>query len=128
MNGDYFFESLPEDEKIVAKLLRSLVLNTLHNVTEKFSYNVPYYYKQRRICFIWHSSVPSSGKTNGVIFGFCYGYLLPFPDSYMELGERKQVSMKTFLYPREIDIQMILSLLSEAEKIDVQFAKVKRKK
>ncbi|MDI9356541.1 MAG: DUF1801 domain-containing protein [Chitinophagaceae bacterium] len=126
MNIHYFLGSLPEDEKIITNLLHSIICNTLHNVKEKFAYNVPFYYKNRRICFIWPASAPLSGKTKGVTFGFCYGYLLPFTDSYMELGQRKQVSMKTFVHPQEVDIQMMKYILAEAEKIDASFAKRKK--
>ena len=47
-----FLDFLPENERVIVDELREIVLESLGDVTEKLSYNVPYYYGNKRICFI----------------------------------------------------------------------------
>lgn len=48
---------LPESERQITQFLRQIVLDNLPNCTEKLSYNVPYYFLNKSICFIWPGSV-----------------------------------------------------------------------
>ena len=109
---------LPPDELKLVERLQSLVLECIPDATEKLSYNVPYYYRHARICYIWPGSVPW-GKTvkQGVELGFCKGHRLADP-GYLERGTRKEVYTKTFYSTRDIDAATIRQLLYEAVAID----------
>ncbi|QMU30734.1 hypothetical protein [Adhaeribacter radiodurans] len=54
---DDFLAYLPEDELQIVEFLRRLVFYCLPNCTEKLAYNVPYYWVNKSICFIWPASV-----------------------------------------------------------------------
>lgn len=55
---DDFIEVLPENEHAIVKHLRVILMDCIPDAIEKLSYNVPYYYRHSRICFLWPSSVP----------------------------------------------------------------------
>ena len=67
---DEFLDYLPEQERRLVDFLREIVLDCIPDAREKLSYNVPYYSRNRRICFIWPSSIPwGKVKKEGVMFG-----------------------------------------------------------
>lgn len=116
---DDFLEYLPIHEKKIVDILRELILECIPDCVEKLSYNVPYYYRHSRICFIWPSSVPwGNVKLNGVQLGFCNGNLLNNDINYLEKGNRKQVYIKTFTDSKQIDKHLISSYLFDAIVID----------
>jgi hypothetical protein len=116
---------LPDEELKIVELLRELVFECIPDVKEKLAYNVPFYYRYSRICFIWPGSVPWGNKQKrGVDFGFCKGHLLSDP-CYLEAGNRKEVYIKTFYAPKEIDRNQVRQLLYEAAVIDEETRKPK---
>ncbi len=115
-----FWDYLPEDERIIVDVLRQIVLSNLPaNYKEKLSYNVPYFYGNRRICLIWPGSVPWGGIRSGVLFGFCQGNLLLDTENYLTHGTNKQVYYKIFHAVNEIDEAAIVKLLKEAVEVDM---------
>lgn len=113
-----FLDHLPPAELKLAERLRSLVQECLPDAKEKLSYNVPYYARHARICYIWPGSVPW-GKVpeGGVALGFCKGHLLA-DAGYLETGTRKEVYTKTFYTTRDIDADRVRQLLYEAAAVD----------
>ncbi|MEI6947571.1 DUF1801 domain-containing protein [Paraflavisolibacter sp. H34] len=123
-----FLHYLPEEELVMVELLRELTLECIPGVKEKLAYNVPFYYRYSRICFIWPGSVPWGKNTKpGVEFGFCKGHLLSDP-GYLNKGTRKEVYIKTFFTPKEIDRPALRQLLYEAVLIDEETRKSKNVK
>jgi hypothetical protein len=121
-----FWEFLPEEERIIVDLLRQIILKYLPaGFKEKLSYNVPYFYGNRRVCLIWPGSVPWGGFRSGVFLGFCQGNKLVDPDNYLDHGTNKQVYYKIFHSVDEIDEQAIVKLIEEAVAIDSKFEKGK---
>lgn len=54
---DEFLAFLPEEELLIVERLRKLIFYCLPEVREKLSFNVPYYFHHRHLCFIWPASV-----------------------------------------------------------------------
>ena len=116
---DEFLDHLPEHELEIVEELRRIVFECIPDAKEKLSYNVPYYSRRKRICFIWPSSVPwGNTPMKGVQFGFTSGYLLQDDGGYLDKGTRKQVYTKTFYSTDDIDAEMLRSLLFEALAVD----------
>lgn len=114
-----FFDAISPKERFLVDLLRSTILESIPDCKEKLSYNVPYFYKNRNICFIWPASIPwGNVPLDGVSLGFCYGNLLEDAEDYLDKGKRKQVYMKTFFEPTDITIETVMTLLKEAAEID----------
>lgn len=124
----HFLDYLTGEELEVVEALREIVLESVPEVIEKLAYNVPYYYRHRRICFIWPSSIPwGNVKKNGVLLGICEGHLLGDHD-YFSMGDRKQVAARTFFSINEIDADLVRYYLSRAVSIDDSFSPLKHKK
>ncbi|MCC5925901.1 MAG: DUF1801 domain-containing protein [Bacteroidetes bacterium] len=113
-----FLDYLPEHEREIVEALQSIIMQSLPECVEKLSYNVPFYYRKSRICYIWPASVPWGGVTSGVSLGFCRGHLLTDTSNYLEKGKRKQIYSKTFHSVDEIDPEMLMTYLYEAYEID----------
>jgi hypothetical protein len=118
-NIDSFLDYLPDNELQIVARLREIVLDIIPDVQEKLAYNVPYYYRFSRICFIWPSSVPwGSAEIKGVQFGFCNGNQLEDSIQYLQKGNRKQVYWKEFNKVQEIDAFLLQSYIIDAIKVD----------
>lgn len=114
-----FLEYLPPRERQLVDFLRALVFDCLPGCREKLAFNVPFYYRRSRICFIWPASVPwGNVKKGGVELGFVKGYRLQDELNYLEKGSRKEVYVKTFHQIGELDVPLIKSYLFEAWQID----------
>jgi hypothetical protein len=116
---DDMLASLPPVERTITDLLREIIFSTLPHVTERLAYNVPFYYGNSRICFIWPGSVPWGKTKEGVEFGFTKGYLLNDEWNYLERGNRKEVYIKTFLKPDQVRADILKMLLLEAAQVDL---------
>ncbi len=129
---DEIIQDLPRGEQVIVKRLRSLILECLTKAIEKNSYGVPFYTRNRLICFIWPPSI-YWGKNKkeyldkGVTLGFNQGYLFANDDGALLAEGRKQVYCMYFSTVKEINEDQVRALLFEADLIDQQFAKKKRK-
>jgi hypothetical protein len=113
------FEVLPENERIIADVLRQIILENLPTTCkEKISYNVPFFYGKKGICIIWPAAIPRGGIKEGVLLGFWYGNKLNDVDNYLSRGSNKQIFYRIFKSPEEIDEDAIVKLLREAVRID----------
>ena len=122
-----FLAYLPPEELEMVELLRTIVLESIPDCKEKLAYNVPFYYRHSRICFIWPGSVPWGKTKEGVEMGFCKGHLLS-DSSYLNAGDRKEVYIKTFQNVKEMNVAQLHALLYEAVLIDEELYRTKKKK
>jgi|SRR5688572_25960491 hypothetical protein len=133
---DQMIATLPRDEQVLVKRLRALVTECIPQATEK-TYDdmvMPFYTRNRMICFIWPPSVvwePNTDnekqKTKGVALGFNQGKLMSNENGVLLAEGRKQVYMMYFKKLGDIDENQLRALLFEAAMIDEQFAKKKKK-
>lgn len=111
---DDFLSHLPEEELTIVEFLRELVFECIPEVKEKLSYNVPFYSRRRRICYIWPASVPWGGIKEGVCFGFTKGKQM----SNVDLIDTKQISKQIFTKLRDIDVDLLREQIFEAVVLD----------
>lgn len=114
--------------------LRALILECLPKATEKVSYGVPFYSRNRMICFIWPPSIfwgpkrtLETQQAKGAVLGFCQGNRMSNEDGVLLAEGRKQVYCMYFHTLNEINENQIRALLFEAELIDESFAKKKKR-
>lgn len=120
---DEFLEFLPDHERNIVEILRQIVQECMPEAREKLSYNVPYYWLKKRVCYIWPSSVPwGKVQRHGVLLGFCRGQHIPDDIGYLNKGERKEVASKTFLREQDIDADLLRSYLYAAVLADQESA------
>jgi hypothetical protein len=127
--------NLPRNEQVLVKRLRALIVECIPQATEKAYHDlsIPFYTRNRLICFIWPPSVfwePGANhakrKAKGVSLGFNQGKLMSNEDGVLLAEGRKQVYMMYFKELDEIDEARVRALLFEAAMIDEQFVKKKR--
>jgi len=125
-----FLDYLPEDELRIVEALRSIVLDTLPDVKEKLSYNVPFYALKRGIGFIWPAAVlwGKTRKYDGVRLGFTKGYLMDDPDGFLLAGKRRFVMCHDFLDVKEIDLDVVRSFLFQAAVLDDEYHQNRKSK
>ncbi len=125
-------DSLPKAEQIIVKRFRTIILDCLPKAEEKNSYGVPFYRRNRMICFVWPSSIQweQTKKIDSeklVVLGFCQGNLMANEDKVLLAEGRKQVYCMYFKTLAQINEPQIRALLYEAGMIDEEFKKKKRK-
>lgn len=134
---DQMIATLPPDEQVLVKRLRALVTDSIPQATEKVYEGqvMPFYTKNRLICFIWPPSADWKSNVNyekqkakGVALGFNQGKLMSNENGVLLAEGRKQVYMMYYKKLDDIDEKKIRALLFEAAMIDEQFAKKKKKK
>jgi hypothetical protein len=118
MNLLHLYEILTEDEKIMVDVLRGMVKTRIPDCKEKFSFGVPFFYRNKGICIIWPASVPRGGFKQGVLLGFWNGKLLNDHHGYLTKGTNKKVYYKIYRSYEEIDEDRVNELLDEAVEID----------
>ena len=127
---DEIILGLPRAEQVIVKRLRSLILECLPKAEEKNSYGVPFYRRNRLICYIWPPSIrwgpekPNDRKE--VVLGFNQGNLMSNEDGVLLAEGRKQVYCMYFNSLHEINDEQIRALLFEAGMVDEAFKKKKR--
>ena len=128
---------LPKPEQVIVKKLRALIVECLPKAIEepKYGSGVPFYTRNRMICFIWPSSISwglkrteEIKKTKLVTLGFCQGNLMSNEDGVLKAEGRKQVYCMYINSIAEIDDEKIQAMLYEAELIDEAFGRKKKAK
>ena len=128
--------NLPRNEQVLVKMLRALIIECIPQATEKAYYDlgIPFYTRNRLICFIWPPSVlwePGANhekrKAKGVSLGFNQGKLMSNEDGVLLAEGRKQVYVMYFKELDDIDEAQVRALLFEAAMIDEQFVKKKKR-
>lgn len=127
---DEFLAFLSPDELEVVEFLRQLIYDCIPDVSEKLSYNVPYFKRHKTICFIWPASVLWGKKQSHTVvrLGFTQGHLLTDEMGYLKLEGRKQVAWRDFERIENIDVELLQAYVYEAVVLDEELAKAKRKR
>lgn len=125
---DELLDFLPDDELKITQRLRKIVFDCAPLLTEKLSYNVPYYKMNKGLFFIWPASVLWGKKQThtGVRFGFQQGHLLTDENNCLDRGGRKQVYWRDYADVKEIDADLLRTFIYEVITIDEQFKSTKR--
>jgi hypothetical protein len=136
VDPDEMIATLPRDEQVLVKRLRSLVTECIPQATEKMYGDMvmPFYTRNRMICFIWPPSAvwePNADNkkqmAKGVALGFNQGKLMSNEEGVLMSEGRKQVYMMYFKKLADIHENQIRALLLEAALIDEEFATKKKK-
>jgi hypothetical protein len=118
MDVNEFIINLPRAERIIVSRLRDLLFETEPRFREKLSYGVPYFSRNRRVCFLWPASAPLGPTSAKVALGFCYANLLSNAQGLLQKEGRKQVYIARFSSVNEIDEKLLLEIIHEALLVD----------
>jgi hypothetical protein len=136
-NVDEMIMNLPKAERVLVQRLRALIMECLPTATEKAYYGmgVPFYTRNRLICFIWPASVfwgpkrtTETQNAKGTSLGFNQGNRMSNEDGVLLSEGRKQVYVMYFHKLSDINETQIRALLYEALLIDDTFSKKNKPK
>jgi len=118
-NIDDLYESLPEEERLIATILRDIIRDTLPEIREKKSYGVPFYRGKKTICYVWPASITWGGKQQGegVTIGFYQARKLDH-GGFLEFGTKKVIGHHRFLAAEEIEVEQLEAVLLAAWRVD----------
>jgi hypothetical protein len=121
---DEFLDYLPAGELEIVLFLRQIIMECMPDYKEKLAYNVPFYYRHSRICYLWPAIIPWDKVSKGVAIGFCKG------DSFLDetFVTEKFASKLTFNSVKEIDIAFVKQQIYDAILIDEKIVKARRRK
>lgn len=131
-----FLRALPQEERVITKRLRELIVETEPRLIEKYNYWVPYYVRHKMVCFIWPVSAPNAPKAKNqtrddtiVSLGFCYGNKLSNEQGLLLAEGRKQVYIIRLKSVKQLDKleNQIREIIMEAVMLD-EASKKKSKK
>jgi len=117
-NVEDFIVNRPSDERAIVYTLRTLLFELEPRFRENLSYGVPYYSRNRRVCFIWPCSAPQRPRIAKVSFGFCYGNMLSNEQNILLSEGRKQVYIVRFSSLKDIDEKVLTEVVLEAILVD----------
>jgi hypothetical protein len=111
---------LPEHELEIVLFLRKIILECMPDCKEKLAYNVPFYYRHSRICYIWPATIPWDKMSKSVAIGFCKG------DSFLD--ETFETTKFSYNSVDKVDIALLKEQIYEAILIDEKIVKARRRK
>jgi hypothetical protein len=111
---------LPKHELEIVVFLRKIILECMPDYKEKLAYNVPFYYRHSRICYIWPATIPWGNMSKSVVIGFCKG------ESFLD--ETFETTKFIFNSVDEVDVALIKEKIYEAILIDEKIVKARRRK
>lgn len=116
---DELYDSLPDNERLTASVLRDIIRTTLPRVREKKSYGAPFYFGRRALCYVWPASITWGGKRQGtgVNLGFHRARGLDH-GGRLAFGKRKDIGQCTFDAAEEIDVVWVTDMLQQAWALD----------
>jgi len=120
-----FLDYLPEEELEIVEALRNIVVECLPECHEKLAYNVPFYYGNLRICYIWPSVIPWGGINEGVALGICQANLLEKYSQNLNFSNKNTIGNLCFKSLHDINPELVVNLLLEAKRVDDEIGKVK---
>ena len=123
-NVDECLAYLPEDELEIVLFLRRIILECMPDCKEKLAYNVPFYYRYSRICYIWPASIPWGKIEKGVSIGFCRGDLI----TEDTIKTSKTISKLTYNSLNEIDVEVLKQQVYEAIMIDKNIVNARKRR
>lgn len=117
-----YISKLPANEKKIAAKLHKVICSMLPGAEEKFTFGVPHYFGNSRICFLWPSSVSGGKIKEGIALGFCQGYLMGNEEGILKREGKTNISVIFYTSVKQIDEPVLCELLAEAIMIDERAA------
>jgi hypothetical protein len=129
---DELIELVCREEQVIVRRLRAIIRECLPHAIEKNTYGAPFYSRHRMICFLWQPSLYWGSKNRtleerGVTLGFCQGNRMMNERKLLLREGRKQMYCIYYRSLDEIDEDQVRAWLYEADLVDQEFQK-KRKK
>ncbi|MBK6273727.1 MAG: DUF1801 domain-containing protein [Saprospirales bacterium] len=108
---DNYILSQDELSRQLIFLLRDIILSTTPEITERLSFNCPFYHYKGMLCYI-------SIEKKTVYIGFCRGVLLKEKYPILEIKNRKLIASISYKNMEEVDVDLIQNILQDSMKLN----------
>lgn len=108
---DDYILSKDEETKQLIFLLRDIILSTSTEITERLSFNCPFYHYNGMLCYI-------SIEKKVVYVGFCRGVLLKEKYPVLEIKNRKLIASISYKSMDEVDVDIIQNILIDSMQLN----------
>ncbi len=115
-----FIADYTADQQAILHYFHQLIKD-LPKVSSKISYRVPFYYRNRWLCYL------NPKKDGGVDLAFCRGNELSNENGLLEIKNRKLIASITFYKLKDIPKSAINEILHEAILLDEHVLKSPKK-
>ncbi|MCX8491355.1 MAG: DUF1801 domain-containing protein [Cyclobacteriaceae bacterium] len=122
-NLSNYIASLPKSQAQIFSILRNIVFDVGSHVQEKVSYNIPFFYFHRPLCYL-------SPTFDGMYIGFVRGSQLSNEHVLLEKKNKKFVRSIHFYSLAELEgrEEIIRQILNEAAILNEYHSRQKKKK
>ncbi|MGB0887035.1 MAG: DUF1801 domain-containing protein [Vicingaceae bacterium] len=108
---DKYYLKQDEPYKSCLMALKDIVLSLDENITPEWKYSLPFfYYKKKMFCYFWKDK-----KTQEPYIGICRGNEIEHP--LLEAGNRKKMKIFRVNPNKDIDVENLIEILSEAKRL-----------
>ena len=97
--------------RILIFLLRDIILSTSTEITERLSFNCPFYHYKGMLCYI-------SIEKKTVYIGFCRGSFLKNKYPFLEIKNRKLIASVSYKDLEDVDAEVIQSILKDSMELN----------
>lgn len=108
---DNYILSQDELSRQLIFLLRDIILSTTPEITERLSFNCPFYHYKGMLCYI-------SIEKKTVYIGFCRGVLLKEKYPILKIKNRKLIASISYKNMEEVDVDLIQNILKDSMKLN----------
>ena len=105
-----YIQDQPERYRLIFHQLRDLIINSSPKITEKFSYQCPFYYYKRPLCYLYTSKM----KPEKLLLGLCQGAQLSNVHEVFTATERKQIRLVEIDVNKNLELDTIREIVNEA--------------
>ncbi|MDH5366580.1 MAG: DUF1801 domain-containing protein [Cyclobacteriaceae bacterium] len=105
-----YIQNQSENHRIIYYKLRELILKASPKIVEKFSYQCPFYYYRKPLCYMY----TSKKKKEKVLLGFCQGVQLSNEQGILTAIDRKQIRILEVNTNKKTDWLLVREVLNEA--------------
>lgn len=107
---DYIL-SQDENTRQLIFLLRDIILSTSTEITERLSFNCPFYHYKGMLCYI-------SIEKKTVYIGFCRGVALQHKYPTLTIKNRKLIASISYKNMEAVDVEVIQDILRDSMKLN----------
>lgn len=104
-----YIENQPAKVRVLMRSLRNMIINSLPCCEEKITYDIPFFYYKRRMCYLYSSNK----KKDLVMLGFCQGAILSNEQNIL-VGDGTVVRAIEFDLHQPHDMRMVQEVINEA--------------
>ncbi len=108
---DNYILSQDELSRQLIFLLRDIILSTTPEITERLSFNCPFYHYKGMLCYI-------SIEKKTVYICFCRGVLLKEKYPILKIKNRKLIASISYKNMEEVDVDLIQNILKDSMKLN----------